>query len=56
MAVEAGADLILMPADAPAAANALIDAVKNNEISQERINSSLKRIFNLKRERGIILE
>ncbi|MDD6485279.1 MAG: glycoside hydrolase family 3 protein [Clostridiales bacterium] len=56
MAVEAGADLILMPADTAAAANALVDAVKNNEISQERINSSLKRIFNLKRERGIILE
>ena len=48
MAVKAGMDMILMPNDPIKAYNSLIEAVKNNEISEERINESVLRILKLK--------
>lgn len=48
MAVKAGIDMILMPNDPIKAYNSLIEAVKNNEISEERINESVLRILKLK--------
>lgn len=44
-AIEAGVDIILMPADFVSAYNALIDAVNSGRISEDRINESLYRII-----------
>jgi beta-glucosidase len=43
LAFEAGADLILMPADADAAITGLVDAVLSGRLSQERLRESLER-------------
>ena len=51
-AVQAGADMILMPQDYEAAYNGLLDAVKNGTISEDRINESLIRIVKAKQQLG----
>ena len=43
LAFEAGADLILMPADADAAIDGLVQAVQSGRISEERLAASLER-------------
>ena len=48
MAIEAGADMLLMPEDFEAAYNAVLTAVQNGTISEERINESLRRIYRVK--------
>lgn len=48
-AVQAGCDVILMPKDFHAAANALIEAVENGTISEDRIDASVRRIINVKK-------
>ena len=48
LAIEAGADMILMPEDFEAAYNGLLTAVREGTISEERINESLKRIYRIK--------
>lgn len=48
MALRAGCDMILMPEDFEAAYNAVMEAVQNGQISEERINDSLKRIYRIK--------
>ncbi|MGA9380671.1 MAG: glycoside hydrolase family 3 N-terminal domain-containing protein, partial [Phormidium sp.] len=56
LAVEAGADILLMPVDAETAIQAICDAVTSGRISQERIRASVKRIWQAKgkvfREQG----
>ncbi|RKD32255.1 beta-N-acetylhexosaminidase [Thermohalobacter berrensis] len=52
-AVKAGTDIVLMPTNLDKAYNAVLDAVKTGEISEERINESVKRILKLKISRGI---
>ncbi len=47
-AIQAGADMILMPEDFEAAYNGVLDAVKSGTISEERINESLRRIYRVK--------
>lgn len=47
-AIEAGADMILMPADFQAAYNGVLEAVKNGTLTEERINTSLVRIVKAK--------
>lgn len=54
MAVEAGADMLLMPENLETAYNGLLDAVKSGRISEERIDESVERIMSLKREMGLI--
>ena len=49
-AVRAGADLLLMPDDFPAARQAVLDAVERGEISMERLDASVKRIIKKKLE------
>lgn len=44
MAVEAGADLLLMPADFDAAHQAILEAVEDGRISLERLDQSVRRI------------
>lgn len=50
LAVKAGADILLMPADLEEAVNALKEAVKSGEITEERIDMSLKRILRAKQD------
>ena len=52
--VEAGGDILLMPADLSAAVDGLETAVKNGEISEQRINESVARILKVKKNRGIL--
>ncbi len=54
LAVKAGADILLMPEDIGVAYNAVLSAVKSGEITQERLDESVRRILNLKRKYGII--
>lgn len=48
MAIKAGCDMILMPEDFETAYNAVLEAVRNGTISEERINDSLRRIYRIK--------
>ena len=51
MAVEAGCDIILTPANFSDAVAGLENAVKDGTITEERINQSVKRILILKDKR-----
>ena len=53
-AIKAGADMILMPADFEAGYNAVLEAVNDGTISEERIDESLKRIFRVKKRDEIV--
>ena len=48
MAIEAGADMLLMPEDFEAAYNAVLAAVQDGTLSEERIDESLYRIYQVK--------
>jgi len=48
MAIEAGADMLLMPEDFEKAYNAVLAAVQDGTISEERIDESLDRIYRVK--------
>lgn len=48
MAVQAGADMILMPADFRSAYTGMVEAINNGTISQERLNESMRRILKIK--------
>jgi len=49
-AIQAGADILLMPSDLPKAYAGVIEAIKTGVISEDRINQSVKRILRLKRQ------
>lgn len=49
MALQAGADMILMPEDFEGAYNGVLEAVRNGTLTEERIDESLRRIFRVKR-------
>lgn len=53
-AISAGADILLIPGNIKEAYDALIEAVRKEEISEERINESVIRILRVKEERNII--
>lgn len=53
-AVLAGVDILLMPADYPAAYEVLVQAVRNGDIPEKRIDESVLRILSLKIRRGIM--
>ena len=48
LAVEAGCDLILMPADYHSARQGLLDALASGRIAEERIDESLERILSVR--------
>lgn len=50
LAVEAGADILLMPVDAEGAIQAIIEAVHQGRISRDRIQASCQRIFQAKQK------
>ena len=63
MAIKAGVDLVLMPTTLRSKAdltkidtivNAVVDAVKTGDISEERLNESVRRILTLKEKRGVL--
>ena len=54
MAVQAGMDMLLQPADLAAAVNAIVTAVQNGDITESRIDESVRRILTLKAERGLL--
>lgn len=47
-ALQAGCDMLLMPQDFQAARQAVLDAVKDSVLSEERLDESLRRIFRVK--------
>ena len=53
MALEAGADVLLMPPDGEAAINAVEAAVKSGKITQKRIDESVMRILTAKAQLGL---
>ena len=54
LALKAGVDMLLMPPQFDVAYNAVLDAVKSGELTEERIDTSVRRILTLKRDLGII--
>ena len=48
MALLAGCDMLLMPEDFSIAYNGVLEAVRNENISEERVNDALKRIYRVK--------
>lgn len=50
MAIEAGVDMLLMPTDFHSAYEAVLGAVRDGRISEERINESVLRIIRMKRK------
>lgn len=50
----AGADILLMPKDFKSAYKGILDAIENNEITEERLNESVLRILRFKLKYGII--
>jgi beta-N-acetylhexosaminidase len=54
LALQAGVDLLLMPPNFPLAHQAVLDAVEAGELTEERIDASVRRILALKLARGIV--
>ncbi|HET9142842.1 glycoside hydrolase family 3 protein, partial [Actinophytocola sp.] len=54
MAVEAGADELLMPPNLDLAKNAVINAVRSGRLTEQRINQSVLRILIQKLKRGVL--
>ena len=53
MAIKAGNDMILMPKDMQATHKGIVDAVNTGEISEERINESVRKILQKKIEKDL---
>ena len=53
-ALEAGADMLLMPANVEEAAAAIRGAMESGRISEMRLNESVARVLKVKLERGIL--
>ena len=53
-AIEAGADIILLPINTKLAINSILEAVSSGRISVNRINESYKRIMDAKKSMGLL--
>ncbi|HEX9108064.1 MAG TPA: glycoside hydrolase family 3 protein [Longimicrobiales bacterium] len=53
MAIQAGADVLLMPPDVPAALNAVLAAVQSGQITPARIDQSVRKILEAKAQAGL---
>lgn len=49
LAIKAGVDMVLMPEDYFESVHAVVRAVENGDISEERINESIRRILTAKK-------
>jgi beta-N-acetylhexosaminidase len=56
LAVEAGADVLLMPPSVPASIDAVVGAVLEGRIPEERIDASVRRILEHKERLGLVEE
>ncbi len=56
MAINAGVDVILMPEDFDKAVQGILDAVEAGEISEQRIDESVRRILQEKEKMGVLPE
>jgi len=56
LAVKAGADVLLKPGDPTAAVNAVFAAVQRGEISPARIDSSVRRVLEVKARTGVAFQ
>lgn len=54
LAFQAGADIVLMPDDLNEAFQSVYDAVENGELSEERINESVRRILTAKAKHHLL--
>lgn len=54
MSVKAGMDMILQPKDMASAVNSIEQAVADGELSEDRIDESVRRILSLKESRGLL--
>ena len=54
MSVKAGMDMILQPTDMASAVNSIEQAVADGELSEDRIDESVRRILTLKESRGLL--
>jgi len=53
LALKAGVDMLLMPPEFDVAYHAVLDAVESGELTEERIDTSVRRILTLKQSLGI---
>jgi beta-N-acetylhexosaminidase len=53
LAIEAGADILLMPTDVPAAIEAVVQGVREGRFTQARVDSSVRRVLELKERFGL---
>lgn len=54
MSVKAGMDMILQPKDMASAVNSIEQALADGELSEDRIDESVRRILTLKESRGLL--
>ena len=54
LALKAGVDMLLMPPDLDLAYNSVLDAVRSGELTERRIDTSVKRILRLKWDLGLV--
>ncbi|GAA3122301.1 beta-N-acetylhexosaminidase [Streptosporangium carneum] len=55
-AIQAGADLLLMPPNYSKAYDSVLAAVRSGKISQERLDQSVRRLLKLKAARGVLVK
>jgi beta-N-acetylhexosaminidase len=53
LAIAAGADILLMPSDVPAAIDAVVSGVREGRFTQARVDSSVRRVLEIKRRLGL---
>ncbi len=55
-AIAAGNDVLLMPADIPGTIDAVVDGIREGRYTEDRINTSVRRLLHLKAGMGLITE
>lgn len=53
LAIAAGADILLMPSDVPAAIDAVVEGVREGRFTQARVDSSVRRVLEMKARLGL---
>jgi beta-N-acetylhexosaminidase len=53
LAIAAGADILLMPSDVPAAIDAVVSGVRDGRFTQARVDSSVRRVLEIKQRMGL---
>ncbi|GAA0510256.1 beta-N-acetylhexosaminidase [Saccharopolyspora subtropica] len=56
LALQAGADMLLMPFNLQLAIDSVVDAVHTGRLTEQRIDQSVTRILNLKASRGVLAD